>query len=87
MPDATVKFENARFIITMDPERRIIANGSLVVQGHRILQVGKAEELADVQAERVIDATDMVITPGFCNGHMHVSCAHATRGIFRDDLG
>ena len=42
MPDATVKFENARFIITMDPERRIIANGSVVVQGQRILQVGKA---------------------------------------------
>ena len=87
MPDATVKFENARFIITMDQERRIIANGSVVVQGQRILQVGKAEELADVQAERVIDATDMVITPGFCNGHMHISYAHATRGIFPDDLG
>jgi 5-methylthioadenosine/S-adenosylhomocysteine deaminase len=87
MPDATVKFEGARFIITMDPERRIISNGSLVVQGQNILLVGKAGELADVQADRVIDATDMVITPGFCNGHMHISYAHATRGIFPDDLG
>ncbi len=87
MPDATVKFEGARFIITMDPERRIIADGSLVVQGQRILQVGKAAELAQVKADRVIDATDMVITPGFCNGHMHISYAHATRGIFPDDLG
>ncbi|MBT99058.1 MAG: hypothetical protein CL902_10585 [Dehalococcoidia bacterium] len=87
MPDATVKFEGARYIITMDPQRRIIANGSVVVQGQRILQVGKVEELAQVQADRVIDATDMVITPGFCNGHMHISYAHATRGIFPDDLG
>ena len=87
MPDATVKFEGARFIITMDPERRMIADGSLVVQGQRILHVGKAAELADVQADRVIDATDMVLTPGFCNGHMHISYAHATRGIFPDDLG
>ncbi|MAF37480.1 MAG: amidohydrolase [Chloroflexi bacterium] len=87
MPDATVKFEGARFIITMDPTRRIIADGSLVIQGQRILQVGKAAELAQVQADRVIDATDMVITPGFCNGHMHISYAHATRGIFPDDLG
>ena len=87
MPDATVKFEGARFIITMDPDRRIISNGSLVVKGQNILQVGKADELADVQADRVIDATDMVITPGFCNGHMHISYAHATRGIFPDDLG
>ena len=46
-------------------------------------EVGKAHELAEVQADRVIDATDMVITPGFCNGHMHISYAHATRGIPR----
>ena len=87
MPDATIKIEGARFIITMDPQRRIIADGSLVVQGQHILQVGKAAELAPVQADRVIDARDMVVTPGFCNGHMHISYAHATRGIFPDDLG
>ena len=28
----------------------------------------------------------MVVTPGFCNGHMHISYAHATRGIFPDNL-
>ncbi|MQG26891.1 MAG: hypothetical protein FI723_00720, partial [SAR202 cluster bacterium] len=87
MPDATVKFEGARFIITMDLQRRIIADGSLIVQGQNIIQVGKAAELAGVGADRVIDASDMVITPGFCNGHMHISYAHATRGIFPDDLG
>jgi len=87
MPEAIIKFEGARFIVTMDPQRRIIANGSVVVQGQRIVQVGKATELAGIQSDRVIDATDMVITPGFCNGHMHISYAHATRGIFPDDLG
>ena len=50
MPDATVKFEGARFIITMDPERRIIADGSLVVHGQRIVRVGKAAELADASS-------------------------------------
>ena len=87
MPDLTIKIHGARFIITMDPQRRIIADGSLIIQGQRILQVGKKDELAAAQADRVIDATDMVITPGFCNGHMHISYAHATRGIFPDDLG
>ena len=87
MPDATVKIESARFIITMDPQRRIIRDGTLVVQGQRIVQVGKAAELAEVPADRVIDARHMVVTPGFCNGHMHISYAHATRGIFPDDLG
>ena len=85
--DSTVKIEGARFIITMDPERRIIRDGTVIVQGQRIVQVGKAADLAEVQADRVIDAKDMVLTPGFCNGHMHISYAHATRGIFPDDLG
>jgi cytosine/adenosine deaminase-related metal-dependent hydrolase len=29
----------------------------------------------------------MVVTPGFVNGHIHISYAHATRGIWPDDLG
>ena len=87
MPGPTLKIHNARFILTLDPERRIIQNGSIVIDGQRIVQVGKASELEGIAAERVIDATEMVVTPGFCNGHMHISYAHAVRGVFPDDLG
>ena len=86
MPQATLKLEGARFILTMDPERRIITDGSVLIEGQRISQVGKASDLAGVQADRVIDAREMVVTPGFCNGHLHISYAHATRGIFPDSL-
>ena len=37
-------------------------------------------------ADRVIDARHLVVTPGFVNGHMHVSYAHPVRGIFRQEL-
>ena len=87
MPDATLKIENARYIITMDDERRIIRDGAVVVEGSRIAHVGKSADLADVAAGRVIDADGMVLAPGLVNGHMHVSYAHATRGIFPDSLG
>ena len=87
MPAATLKIEGARFVVTVDPERRIITDGSILVEGQRITRVGKAAELADVPADRVIDASEMVVTPGFVNGHMHISYAHATRGVFPDDLG
>tara|TARA_B100000029_G_scaffold147953_1_gene143141 strand:- start:1211 stop:2590 length:1380 start_codon:yes stop_codon:yes gene_type:complete len=87
MPDETIKIQGARFIITMDPSRRIVGDGTVVVQGQKITHVGKTAELSAVPADRIIDATDMLITPGFCNGHMHISYAHATRGIFPDDLG
>ncbi|MCZ6615296.1 MAG: amidohydrolase [Chloroflexi bacterium] len=87
MQSSTLKIEGALFIITVDPERRIIRDGSILIEGQRITRVGKASELASVPADRVIDAREMVITPGFTNGHMHISYAHATRGIFPDDLG
>ena len=86
MPGPTLKIVGARFILTIDPQRRIIQDGSIVIEGQRIVQVGKASELEGVSADRVIDASEMVVTPGFCNGHVHISYAHATRGIFPDDL-
>lgn len=86
MGTATLKIEGARFILTMDPQRRIITDGSILVEGQRISAIGKAAALREMPAERVIDARDMVITPGFCNNHMHISYAHATRGIFPDNL-
>ena len=87
MSPNTIKVHGARFIITVDPARRIVRDGSILIQGDRILRVGKASELEDYPADRVIDAREMVVTPGFCNGHMHISYAHATRGIFPDNLG
>ncbi len=86
MAGPTLKIENARFILTLDPQRRIIRNGSVLIEGRNIVRVGKASELANATADRVIDAQEMVVTPGFCNGHMHISYAHATRGIFPDNL-
>lgn len=86
MPITTLKIENARYILTVDPQRRIIRDGSVVIEGQRISQIGKARDLAGVTADRVIDAQEMVVTPGFYNGHMHISYAHAVRGIFPDDV-
>jgi cytosine/adenosine deaminase-related metal-dependent hydrolase len=70
----------------MDASRRIIQDGSVLIDGQRIRRVGKTAELSDVPADQVIDAREMVVTPGFCNNHMHISYAHAVRGIFPDDL-
>ena len=86
MPNHTLKIENARFILTVDPQRRIIQDGSILIDGQRIARVGKAKELAGIRADRIIDAREMVVTPGFFNGHIHISYAHAVRGIFPDDV-
>jgi 5-methylthioadenosine/S-adenosylhomocysteine deaminase len=86
MSDPTLKIDNAAFLITIDPERRVIKDGSIVIAGQRMTHVGKAADLAAVQAERIIDARGFVVTPAFVNAHMHISYAHAVRGIFPDDL-
>ena len=86
MPDATIKMDKVRFILTLDPERRIIRDGSIVIEGSRITHVGKSADLKDIPADRVIDGSEMVATPGFTNGHLHISYAHATRGIFPDSM-
>ncbi len=86
MPGKTLKIDNASFILTLDGQRRIIKEGSIVIEGQKITQVGKAKDLTKAQADRVIDARNMLVTPGFFNGHMHISYAHAVRGIFPDDV-
>jgi cytosine/adenosine deaminase-related metal-dependent hydrolase len=83
---STLKIEGARFVVTVDPERRIIRDGAMLIEDQRITRVGKTAELRHVAADQVIDASEMVVTPGFCNNHMHISYAHATRGIFPDNL-
>lgn len=86
MTDSSLKIDRAQYVITVDDRRRVIRDGSVVVRNGLISHVGKADELLHVGADRVIDAGDMVITPGFVNGHMHISYAHSVRGVFPDDV-
>src|SRR5687767_14635046 len=87
MENASLLVEHARYVLTVDRQRRIIQDGSILIENGRIARVGKAAELAGVRADRVVDARQRVVTPGFVNGHMHISYAHAVRGIFPDDVG
>ncbi|MEC9308975.1 MAG: amidohydrolase family protein [Chloroflexota bacterium] len=81
------KINHARFILTLDPDRRIIQDGSIVIDGTDITHIAPSYELSDIRVDRIIDASDMVITPGFINCHMHISYAHAVRGIYPDNIG
>ena len=83
----SIKITKAKFVVTMDSDRRIIKDGAVLIENDRILKVGKTDDSIDWDAAQAIDASEMVITPGFVNGHLHASYAHATRGIFPDGLG
>lgn len=75
----------ARYVVTMDPQRRLIENGAVAVLGDHIVEVGPAAEIARKHtAERRLDRPDAILMPGLINTH-----THAPMSLFRglaDDL-
>jgi 5-methylthioadenosine/S-adenosylhomocysteine deaminase len=73
-------------IITVDAERRILTDGSVLIDGGEIVQVGPARDVRPPRVpDRVIDARRMVVTPGFVDTHVHLS-EHLNRGLLLDDI-
>lgn len=67
----TLLVKNARLLVTMDEQRRKIPNGGLFVRDNVIEAVGPTPELPN-QADRIIDASRMVVLPGLINTHHHL---------------
>src|SRR5581483_7606672 len=73
-------------VVTVDPGRRIYADGSVLTDGNRILQVGPAAEVRPPrEPDRFIDGRRLVVTPGFVDTHVHLS-EHLNRGLLLDDI-
>ena len=83
---ADLKVEHLAYAVTVDGDRRVLADASVVVHGGLITHVDKADRLADISADKVIDGSRLLAMPGMINGHLHISYAHAVRGIFPDDV-
>src|SRR5262245_4479478 len=76
---------SARYVITVDPARRVIENGAVAIRGERIVGVGtRAEIAARFQAKQRLDRPDAILAPGLINTHTHAAMS-LFRGI-ADDL-
>jgi 5-methylthioadenosine/S-adenosylhomocysteine deaminase len=74
-----------RYVVTMDPQRRVIENGAIAIRGERILAAGpKAEIEARYQARQRLDRPDAILAPGLIDTHTHAAMS-LFRGI-ADDL-
>ncbi len=74
-------------IVTMDATRRVLMDGTLAISGDKIVAIGPRRELeGDYDASQTIDGRRFVITPGFINGHVHITGDTLTRGYLPDDL-
>jgi 5-methylthioadenosine/S-adenosylhomocysteine deaminase len=63
-------------VVTMDPERRVIRDGAVAVDGGRILAVGKAAELRRrFDAARTLGGRRRFVIPGLIDCHNHLAQA------------
>ncbi|BCH20772.1 cytosine deaminase [Mesorhizobium sp. L-8-3] len=67
-------------VLSMDPEVGDFAGGDVLVSGKRIEAVGTGLEAGDAV---VVDATDMIVIPGFVDTHHH-QFETALRGFLAD---
>jgi len=73
-------------VLTIDAKRRILADGSVLIDGADIVQVGPARDVRPPRVpDRVIDARRMVVAPGFVDTHVHLS-EHLNRALLLDDI-
>lgn len=72
-------------VVTMDPQRRVIEDGAVVVRDGRIAAVGPRREMAaQWKPRKVIARPEAILIPGLINTHTHAPMS-LLRGI-ADDL-
>ncbi len=76
---------SARWVLTMDPGRRVIENGAVAVRGDRIVAVGPRSELeARFRPRSRLHRAASLLLPGLVNAHTHAPMS-LLRGL-ADDL-
>jgi 5-methylthioadenosine/S-adenosylhomocysteine deaminase len=71
-------------VITMDPQRRVIENGAIAIQGRKIVAIGPRAEIDKrFQAKQRLDLPTAILSPGFIDTHTHAPMS-LFRGIADD---
>ncbi len=74
-------------VVTMDPDRRVIDDGAVLVDGALIAAVGTFRELTKLNPDAPVTglATDLVV-PGYLNGHQHLTGDRLIQSTIPDNL-
>jgi 5-methylthioadenosine/S-adenosylhomocysteine deaminase len=74
-------------VLTMDADNRIICDGTVVVQGNCIAEIGKDDEIRDkYHPMQVLDATHKVVMPGLVDTYGHAGHG-MVKGIHHPVMG
>lgn len=66
-------------IYTMNPRNTIIENGYIIVENHKIIEVGHMNDFCKTSGMEIIDSEGRIVTPGLIDAHSHL-------GIWEDGL-
>jgi 5-methylthioadenosine/S-adenosylhomocysteine deaminase len=76
-----VLIEHADWVVTMDPERRILRDGAIAIENDRIVAIGSTRDVASkFRADRTIEASGKFVIPGLIDTHVH-STQQLGRGL------
>jgi cytosine/adenosine deaminase-related metal-dependent hydrolase len=67
---STLLVKHAQVLVTMDDDRREIAEGGMYIEDGFVRRVGATEDLAG-SADEVLDLSGHLVLPGFINTHHH----------------
>lgn len=77
---------SARYVVTMDSDRRVIENGAVAIRGDRIAAAGTRQEIdRRFEAANRLDRPASILMPGLVNAHTHAPMT-LLRGIADDVL-
>src|SRR5579862_8474990 len=63
-----------RYVVTMDPQRRVIEDGAIAIRGERILAAGRRSDIEGrYQASQRVDRPNAILAPGLINTHTHAA--------------
>ncbi|MCP1726773.1 imidazolonepropionase-like amidohydrolase/Tol biopolymer transport system component [Natronospira proteinivora] len=72
VPEGSVAFVGGQ-VITMNDDMEVIDNGTVVVEGNRIVAVGPADEVDVPDGAHVQDVSGKTVMPGLIDAHWHGS--------------
>ncbi len=66
--EASILIKDAKWIVTQNPKRKVLNEGSIYIEGDRIVEIGNPK----VETDFVIDGKNKIILPGLINTHTHL---------------
>lgn len=68
----SILIKNADWLVSMNPDRQIIADGAMLIENDRIVEVGKTADIERLgPADTAIDASGKLVLPGLIDTHVH----------------